>query len=175
MSEEFFEKSWRPMMLQMNPPTSNPIISRKHGAGALKPVPFQQAAKPFHSTVQEPCRQIQLARISDSRGSLSFIEGENHIPFKIESARWINDDSELATAGDRNYLGRRGRQEFIVPISGSIEVTYDDGRVRKQVCLERPDQGLYVPNASCCRIRKLSANSAVLFLSSAPGNGFVLS
>jgi hypothetical protein len=159
-------------MLEVNLPTKNPLTALRIGT---KSYPLVEPGRGFRSTLPQACRQIQLARISDSRGSLSFIEGENHIPFKIESARWINDDSELATAGHRNYLGRRGRQEFIVPISGSIEVTYDDGRVRKEVRLEQPDQGLYVANASCCRVRKLSANSAVLILSSASAHGFVLS
>lgn len=159
-------------MLEVNLPTKNPLTALRKGT---KPYPLVQPGRGFRSTLPQACRQIKLARISDSRGSLSFIEGENHIPFKIESARWINENSDLADAADKNFTGRRDRQEFIVPISGSIEVTYDDGLVREEVRLEQPDHGLYVPKASCCRVREISANSAVLFLSSAPANGFVLS
>ena len=34
---------------------------------------------------------INLPKIEDSRGNLTFIEGDNHIPFEIQRAFWIYD------------------------------------------------------------------------------------
>jgi len=162
-------------MLQMNQPTLNPVTSRKNGASAVTPIPFLQPGMPLHLPFQEACRQIQLPKITDSRGSLSFIEGGNHIPFEIESARWISDVSEsAATRGKTSSAGIRRRQEFIIAISGSVEVIYDNGGSEKRVRLDRPDLGLYVPNAARRQVRTLSKNSAVLILNSAPTHGKLL-
>lgn len=156
-------------MALMHPPSLKPLNSRRNGSRARKQIPFFQPRRPFLSIFPEECQQIQLPKITDSRGSLSFIEGERHIPFKIRSAYWISDIAGTMTPKENP---NEGRQEFIIPLSGRVEVTYDNGWVKKRLCLDRPDRGLYVPNSARRHLKTLPAkgvnNAIVLVLTSAP-------
>lgn len=152
-------------MALMHAPTINPL--QRIEARVRKQSPSSQPRRPYLWKFLENCQQIQLPKISDSRGSLSFIEGENHIPFKIGSASWISDDAELANGRSKSSNGRqRGRQEFILPIAGSVEVSYDNGWGKKHVRLDQPDRGLYIPDSSRRQVRKLTADTVVLVLAS---------
>ncbi len=67
---------------------------------------------------------INLPKFLDRRGNLSFIEENNHIPFKIERAYWIYDVPGGEARGGHAY---KENQEFIVALSGSFDVMLDDG------------------------------------------------
>jgi hypothetical protein len=130
--------------------------------GEGRPISYQQP-NPIQLAFQEDCRLIHLPKITDSRGSLSFIEAGRHIPFKIGAAYWLNDMSGLENRQNDSF---GGQQEFIISISGSIEVSYDNGWIKKSVRLDRPDQGLLVSNKAWRRVEKLSTNAVVLVLTS---------
>ena len=67
---------------------------------------------------------IELPKIIDDRGNLSFIEGENHLPFKIERAYWIYD---VPGGEERGAHAFREQEEFIIAVSGSFDVVLNDG------------------------------------------------
>ena len=140
-----------------------PDLAQRIEARVRKQTPFSQPRRPYLSKFLENCQQIQLPKISDSRGSLSVIEGENHIPFKIHSANWISDGAELANGRSKPS---RGREEFVLPLSGSIEVTYDNGWGKQHFHLDQPDHGLYIPDSSRRQVRRLTADTVVLVLAS---------
>ncbi|RHJ94182.1 sugar 3,4-ketoisomerase [Parabacteroides bouchesdurhonensis] len=106
---------------------------------------------------------INLPKILDRRGNLSFIEAENHIPFDIKRTYWIYDVPGGETRGGHAY---KENEEFIVALSGSFDVVLDDGKERKVYSLNRSYYGLYVPKLYWREMENFSTNSLALVLSS---------
>jgi len=106
---------------------------------------------------------INLPKILDRRGNLSFIESENHIPFKIERCHWIYDVPGGETRGGHAY---KETEEFIVALSGSFDVIVNDGKEEKVYHLNRSYYGLYVPAMNWRQMENFSTNSLALVLSS---------
>src|SRR4051812_6979368 len=108
---------------------------------------------------------LELPRIADSRGTLTFLEAEHHVPFAIRRAYWIYDVPGGEVRGAHAY---RTLQEFIIAVSGSFDVALDDGRVESLFPLNRAYQGLYVPSLLWRQLRNFSTNSVALILASEP-------
>ena len=106
---------------------------------------------------------IQLPKFLDARGNLSFIEQENHIPFKIQRTYWIYDVPGGEKRGGHAY---KENEELIVALSGSFDVIVDDGNEKKTFSLNRSYYGLYVPKGTWREIQNFSTNSLALILSS---------
>jgi hypothetical protein len=104
---------------------------------------------------------IQLPKFLDDRGNLSFIEENNHIPFKIERTYWIYDVPGGERRGGHAYLNL---QEFIVALSGSFDVVLHDGDQEMRFSLNRSYYGLYVPKMMWREIENFSTNSLALIL-----------
>ena len=106
---------------------------------------------------------IQLPKFLDARGNLSFIEQENHIPFKIERTYWIYDVPGGEHRGGHAY---KENEELIVALSGSFDVIVDDGKEKRTFSLNRSYYGLYVPKGTWREMQNFSTNSLALILSS---------
>lgn len=106
---------------------------------------------------------INLPKIEDERGNLTFIEEENHIPFKIKRVYWIYDVPGGQKRGGHAF---KEQQEFIVALSGSFDVVIDDGKQKQTFSLNRSYYGLYIPNGLWREINNFSTNSLALVLSS---------
>ena len=107
---------------------------------------------------------IQLPKVQDARGNLSFIEEENHIPFPIKRAFWIYDVPGGEERGGHAY---RENEEFIVALSGSFDVVLDDGNGNVQSFhLNRSYYGLYVPKMIWRQMTNFSTNSLAMVLAS---------
>ena len=89
------------------------------------------------------CILIELPKIIDPRGNLTFIEENRHIPFEIKRVFYIYD---IPTEVNRGAHAHRTLKEFIVCLSGSFNVNLDDGYQKKIIQMNKPWQGLYVPN-----------------------------
>jgi dTDP-4-dehydrorhamnose 3,5-epimerase-like enzyme len=111
----------------------------------------------------ESCRIIELPKIPDARGNLSFAEGHRHVPFWIKRAYWIYDVPGGQVRGGHAYLEL---EEFFVALSGSFEVVIDDGRQVSRVQLNRSYRGLYVPRLLWRHIENFSTNAVCLILAS---------
>ena len=108
-------------------------------------------------------RLIDLPRIFDPRGNLSFIEEENHIPFKIQRTYWIYDVPGGQVRGGHAF---KEQQELIVALSGSFDVFLEDGTEKKVFSLNRSYYGLYVPSGMWRKMGNFSTNSLAMVLSS---------
>jgi dTDP-4-dehydrorhamnose 3,5-epimerase-like enzyme len=108
---------------------------------------------------------INLPKIEDSRGNLSFVEENEHIPFKINRTYWIYDVPGGEIRGGHAY---KENQEFIIALSGSFSVIIDDGIVRKTISLNRSYYGLYIPKGIWRQMENFSTNSLALVLASIP-------
>ena len=108
---------------------------------------------------------IPLPKFEDPRGNLSFIEENNHIPFKIERTYWIYDVPGGQVRGGHAF---KEQQELIVALSGSFDVVVDDGREQQVFSLNRSYYGLYIPAGYWRQMQNFSTNSLALVLSSTP-------
>lgn len=107
---------------------------------------------------------IELPKIGDRRGNLSFIEGAGkHIPFTIRRAYWIYDVPGGEVRGGHAY---RENYEFVVALSGSFDVVLHDGTQECRYHLNRSYYGLYVPRMVWRSMENFSTNSLALVLSS---------
>ena len=104
-------------------------------------------------------RIIELPKFTDPRGNLSFVEQNNHIPFEIKRTYWIYDVPGGESRGGHAY---KTTDEFIIAISGSFDVTVDDGNEKKTFTLNRSYFGLYVPKGLWRTIENFSTNSLAL-------------
>ena len=108
-------------------------------------------------------QSISLPKFLDARGNLSFIEQENHIPFKIQRTYWIYDVPGGEKRGGHAY---KENEELIVALSGSFDVIVDDGNEQKTFSLNRSYYGLYIPKGTWREMQNFSTNSLALILSS---------
>lgn len=115
--------------------------------------------------MKKAARLIDLPKVPDSRGNLSFIEECRQVPFRISRAYWIYDVPGGETRGGHAF---RQNQEFIVALSGSFDVVLDNGRRRRTWSLNRSYYGLYVPRGYWRQMRNFSTNSLALILASEP-------
>lgn len=106
---------------------------------------------------------IQLPKILDERGNLSFIEEEKHIPFKIKRTYWIYDVPGGTIRGGHAF---KEQYEFIVALSGSFDVVLDNGIEKQIFHLNRSYYGLYVPNMIWRQMENFSTNSIAMVLAS---------
>jgi oxalate decarboxylase/phosphoglucose isomerase-like protein (cupin superfamily) len=108
-------------------------------------------------------RIIDLPKINDPRGNLSFFESGIHIPFEIERTYWIYDVPGGEIRGSHAF---KKSQEFIVALSGSFDVILNDGINEIKYSLNRSYYGLFVPNLMWRRLENFSTNSLALIVSS---------
>jgi len=110
---------------------------------------------------------LDLPKIIDKRGSLSFFESDNQIPFKIKRTYWIYDVPGGEVRGGHAY---RESVEFIVALSGSFDVITDDGSEELSYHLNRSYYGVFVPNLLWRKMENFSTNSLALVVSSTDFN-----
>ena len=107
---------------------------------------------------------IDLPKIIDPRGNLTFMENPRNIPFVIERVFWTYDVPGGEKRGGHAY---KLQQEIIIALSGSFDViiTHTDGEEQK-FQLNRSYYGLYLPPLTWRRMENFSTNSLGLHLSS---------
>ena len=106
---------------------------------------------------------IDLPKIEDSRGNLSFIEEEKHIPFKIQRVYWIYDVPGGESRGSHAFIKT---EELIVALSGSFDVILHDGKTEQKFSLIRSYYGIYIPKMTWRKLENFSTNSLALILAS---------
>ena len=109
------------------------------------------------------CRIIDLPKISDPRGNLTFIEGMRHISFDIRRVYYTYD---VPGGADRGGHAHKALHQLIIAMSGSFDVTLDDGRNKKKFHLNRSYQGLYVCPMMWRYLDNFSSGSVCMVLAS---------
>lgn len=105
---------------------------------------------------------INLPKILDKRGNLSFFEHPSQLPFKIERTYWIYDVPGGEVRGSHAF---KEQQEFIIALSGSFDVVLNDGIKEEKFSLNRSYKGLYIPKMYWRSIENFSTNSLALIVS----------
>lgn len=102
---------------------------------------------------------INLPKILDNRGNLSFFENGNQIPFEIKRVHWIFD---VPGGEERGGLAYKDTEEFVVAASGSFDVVLDDGFNRQTIQLNRSYKGVLIPKGYWRAIENFSTNAVAL-------------
>ena len=105
---------------------------------------------------------IELPKILDPRGNLSFLETSNHVSFKIMRTYWIYDVPGGEIRGGHAF---KEQQEFIVVLSGSLDIIVFDGIKKKKFSLNRSYHGLYIPKGLWRHMENFSTNTFALVVS----------
>jgi dTDP-4-dehydrorhamnose 3,5-epimerase-like enzyme len=111
----------------------------------------------------EDCKLIELPKISDLRGNLSFIEGGQHIPFDIQRVYYLYD---VPGGSERGGHAHKGLKQLIIAMSGSFDVVLDDGQEKKRIHLSRSYIGLYVCPMIWRELDNFSSGSVCMVLAS---------
>lgn len=105
---------------------------------------------------------IEIPKIQDTRGNLSVIEG-NVIPFEIKRVYYLYDVPSGAERGGHSHIEQ---QEFLVALSGSFDVVMTDSINKTKVTLNKPNQGLLIPNGIWRELENFSSGSVCLVVAS---------
>lgn len=111
----------------------------------------------------EQCQVIDLPKIQDPRGNLTFIEGGRHIPFEIQRVYYLYD---VPGGAERGGHAHKALQQLIVAMSGSFDVVLDDGRSKRRIHLNRSYQGLYVCPMMWRELDNFSSGAVCMVLAS---------
>jgi oxalate decarboxylase/phosphoglucose isomerase-like protein (cupin superfamily) len=109
------------------------------------------------------CSLIDLPKISDPRGNLTFVEGNRHVPFDVARVYYLYD---VPGGAERGGHAHKDLQQLIIAISGSFDVILDDGQQKKRLQLNRSYTGLYVPRMIWRELDNFSSGAVCLVLAS---------
>lgn len=121
--------------------------------------------KAFSMKAPEPWRVVDLPKISDPRGNLTFVEGLKHLPFEVKRVFYLYD---VPGGADRAGHALKTCHQFLVAISGSFDVVVDNGERRERIHLSRSYYGLYLPPMVWRELDNFSSGSVCLALASEP-------
>lgn len=105
---------------------------------------------------------IDIPKIEDPRGNLSFIE-KDCIPFSIKRVYYLYD---VPSGVFRGGHAHKEQVEFLIALSGSFEVTLDDGNGKQSIMLNMPNKGLLVPTGIWRELENFSSGSVCLVVAS---------
>ena len=111
----------------------------------------------------EFCKIIDLPKINDPRGNLTFIEGGKHVPFSIKRVYYLYD---VPGGAERGGHAHKKLHQLIIAISGSFDVVLDDGKDKKRIHLNRSYQGLYVCPMMWRELDNFSSGAVCMVLAS---------
>ena len=106
---------------------------------------------------------IELPKIGDPRGNLTFAEGEGHVPFAVKRAYWVYD---VPAGESRGGHAHKRLKQLVVALSGSFHVMLDNGHERKTVLLNHPWQGLLIDVNTWRTLDDFSSGAVCLVLAS---------
>jgi len=109
------------------------------------------------------CRIIDLPKVVDRRGNLTFVEENRQIPFEIKRVYYLYD---VPGGEERGGHAHKRLQQFIIAASGSFDVILDNGSVQMRYHMNRSYYGLYIPTMIWRELDNFSSGSVCLVLAS---------
>ena len=111
----------------------------------------------------QDCNIINLPRINDPRGNLTFVEGGHHIPFDIRRVYYLYD---VPGGSERGGHAHKALRQLIIAMSGSFDIHLDDGHAKKTVHMNRSYNGLFVCPMIWREIDNFSSGAVCMVLAS---------
>ncbi len=106
---------------------------------------------------------MELPKISNAQGNLTFIEGNSHVPFDIRRVYYLYDVPGGAIRGGHAH---KDLHQLIVAMSGSFDIVIDDGNEKRRFHLNRSYQGLYICPMIWRELDNFSSGSVCMVLAS---------
>src|SRR6056297_1872289 len=110
-------------------------------------------------------RLIRLPVISDPRGDLTFVEGENHVPFSIARVYYLYN---VPVDSERGGHAHKALEQVVFALSGSFRINVDDGRQKTDYWLRDPRKGLYISRLIWREMDSFSQGAVCMVLASHP-------
>lgn len=108
-------------------------------------------------------KMVDLPKVQDARGNLTFIEGGRHIPFDIQRVYYLYD---VPGGSERGGHAHKNLQQLIIAMSGSFDVVLTDGKDKERFHLNRSYYGLYVPTMLWRELDNFSSGAVCMVLAS---------
>lgn len=105
----------------------------------------------------------KLTTHTDARGSLTIVEAQKDFPFSIDRVYWLHS---VPAGAERGYHASRSCYEYLVAMSGCVEVVLEDKTGRRSYQLSKKDEGLIVPPYTWIELKHFSADAVLLVLAS---------
>lgn len=121
---------------------------------------------PASSSVFE-CDIIHLPKIHNRSGNITVVENEMNLPFSVKRIYYLFD---IPGGESRGGHGHVVLEQLIIAVSGSFDVSIDDGKVRRTIQLNRPNIGLHVRPGIWRDLSNFSSGAICLVLASHPYN-----
>ncbi|MDH5377010.1 MAG: FdtA/QdtA family cupin domain-containing protein [Gammaproteobacteria bacterium] len=109
------------------------------------------------------CTIVELPKITDPRGNLTFVESQRHIPFDIKRVFYLYD---VPGGSDRGAHAHKNLSQFVVAMSGSFDMVLDDGDSKRRYQLNRSYYGLYVSPMTWAFLDNFSSGAVCMVLTS---------
>ena len=113
----------------------------------------------------DECRMIQLPRIADPRGNLTFIESHQQVPFDIRRVYYLYD---VPGGSERGGHAHKQLRQLIIALSGSFDIQLDDSLNRRTYHLNRGYEGLLICPMIWREINNFSSGAVCLVMASEP-------
>ena len=113
-------------------------------------------------TVYE-CNILHLIKIGDRNGHITVINNNVELPFAINRIFYLYD---IPGGESRGAHAHKECHQFLVAASGSFEVILDDGKIKRQILLNKPDLGLHIPPGIWASEINFSSGSICLVITS---------
>ncbi|MFT4116899.1 sugar 3,4-ketoisomerase [Bradyrhizobium sp.] len=111
----------------------------------------------------ERCKIVDLPKISDPRGNLTFIESNRHVPFDIKRVYYLYD---VPGGSERGGHAHKALTQLIVAMAGSFDVRIDDGHQKRVFHLNRSYYGLLITPMIWRELDNFSSGSVCMVLAS---------
>ncbi len=109
------------------------------------------------------CKIIDIPKISSDKGSLSFMESYNVIPFDIKRVYFTYD---IPSGAERGGHAHKEQHEIVIAASGSFNIIIDDGNEKKKIFLNTPHKALHIVSGIWRELNDFSTGSVVLVMNS---------
>ena len=113
----------------------------------------------------DDCTLINLPKVNDPRGNLTFVEGHKHVPFAIKRVFYLYD---VPGGSERGGHALKQCHQFLIAMSGSFDVLINDGKNQRRIHMNRSYYGLYLPPMVWREMDNFSSNSICMVLASEP-------
>jgi hypothetical protein len=106
-------------------------------------------------------KMLNLPKILDERGNLSFLQVGDHIPFDLQRVYLIYDVPGGEMRGGNAFIDQ---EEIIIALSGSFDIVLKDGQHEIKYTLNRSYYGLYIPKMIWRHFENFSTNSLAILI-----------
>ena len=113
------------------------------------------------NVVEKP-KLISIPVIEDTRGNLAYIQNDI-LPFEFKRIYYLFDVPSNAFRGGHSHIDQH---EILIALSGSFEVTVNDGKNKQSFLLNKPNVGLHIPTGIWRELENFSSGAVCLVLAS---------